>query len=422
MILTAVKEAEARLAEVITSLDAASLLGSDALAAFDLLDCIEKLAAAGKALLAAQIEASDAWRGHRARDAIGFLADRSRQTRAQVRDSLAVAAGVAAAPLLDQSFRAGNLTVDQAADIAAVVQQHPEAEAELVALAPEVNRRSLKARCVEILAQGEGADAQHKRAKAERSTSSSVGRDGIWRQSTRLPVIDGAFIDKVLDHFQTQIFEAARKAGEREPFDAYRADALVAMAHAAMTGGASGSCGSKARSSSVRHAIVVTVPHSLFTGVGHQPGDICQVPGVGPVPASVVADLLAHDPIVKAVVTKGRDITAVATLTRTIKEDLRLAVLAVNDFSCGVPGCTNNRFLDLDHEQLFSKGGPTSYSNLRPLCSFHHDQRTAEGYELEGRPGSYRWIDPKGDPICADPGADPPDRCRGSSPPAVALA
>lgn len=433
MFLSAVKEIEGQLGELLSGLEVGSVAGADVMAAFDHLDRIEKLASAGKALLATPIEASDAWRGHGARDAVGFLADCSKNSRAHIRDGLAAAAAVESAPLLNRSFRNGDLTIGQAADIAAVLAEHPDAEAELVALAPTVKPRALKDRCVEILAQGEGAEEQHRRAKAERSTSSSVGRDGIWRQSTRLPVIDGALVDKVLDHFQTQIFDAARKAGEREPFEAYRADALVAMAQAALSNSQAGprcqegKCsggkgGAAGRSSSIRHAIVVTVPHSLFMGVGLQSGETCQVPGVGPVPTSVVADLLEDDPIVKAVVTKGRDITAVATLTRTIKEDLRVAVLAANDFTCAVTDCTNRRFLELDHQQLFSKGGPTSYSNLRPLCSFHHDQRTTEGYELEGRPGSYRWIGPDGDLISADEGLDPPDRCRGSSLPAESLA
>ncbi len=440
-----------RLGDVVAGIDADALDGSEAVEAFDQLDLLERLAAAGKSLVAAAVERTEAWRGTGARDAVGFLAARSKSTRAEMRDALAVAARVGDAPLLDIALRTGEVTVTQAADIAAAVAEHPDTEAELVELAPRVTPRELRARCVEVLARDKGADEQHERARSGRSASATVGRDGVWQFRARLPVIDGALVDKALDHFQTEIFDAARQRGSRDPFEAYRADALVAMARAAMGGGAGvAECDvdppvgeasgphdtapapstrrrrrsrvrARGRSSSIRHAIVVAVPHSLFTPGGMQAGETCQVPGVGPVPASVVHELLEHDPIVKAVVTRGRDITALATLTRTIKEDLRLAVRVANEHTCAVPGCTNARFLELDHELEFHKGGPTSFDNLRPLCSFHHHQRTRENYELKGRPGDYRWYAPDGTLLAADrppegPVEGPPGRPPDESP------
>jgi hypothetical protein len=419
---------ERTLRDLVAGVDPCTLDGRQAIELVDAFDRIERVAAAGKALVATQVEATDAWRGAGARDAIGFLSDRTSTSRARVRDGLSVTAGLTSMPLLERAFRSGALTIDQAADIAAAVSGRPESEAELVTLAATATRRQLKARCVEILAEGEGAEQQHRRARAERSAASRVGRDGIWRGSVRLPIIDGAYVDKALDFFQTQIFDEARQRGDRDPFDAYRADALVAMARAAM--GEDGQCtcahdqprsddsagqGDKQtrrrrrrrRSSSTRHAIVITVPHTTFLTGRPVAGEICQIPGVGPVPVSVVHGLLDDDPIIKAVVTKGRDITALATLTRSLKDDLRLAVLAANDLQCGVPSCDNLRFLEIDHEWEYHKGGPTSYDNLRPLCSFHHRQRTTEDYELRGSPGSYQWVAPDGTVLAAEQSAVP---------------
>jgi hypothetical protein len=391
----------ANLSSVVAELEPLALDDATAVELLGEFARLERLAAAGTALVAARLEGSDAWRGQGARDPVGFIATRCSTSRGRVRDGLAVTRELGHMPVLGHALRAGALTISQAADIAAAVTEHPEVEAELVELAGMVSPRQLKARCVEILAEGQGAEQQHQRATAERSAASNVGRDGIWRLSARLPVIDGAFVDKALDHFQTQVFDEARRRGDREPFDAYRADALVAMARAAMGHG-----GRKRprRSSSIRHAIVITVPHSIFRPGGPSSGETCMVPGVGPVPASVVHQLLDDDPIVKAVVTRGRDITAVSTLTRTIKEDLRVAVLAANDLTCAVPGCTNTRFLQLDHEWEYHEGGPTSFDNLRPLCTFHHHQRTRENYELRGSPGAYEWVAPDGTVLSADPG------------------
>ena len=416
---------ETALRDLVVRLDPERIDDQTALDAVDTLDRIERLAAAGKALAAARVERSDIWRGKGSRDAIGFLATRTRSPYARIRDGISVTDRLGDLPLLDRALRGGELTIDQAADIAAAAGAHPDTEAELVALAATATRRQLKARCVEIQAEGDGAEQQHRRARAERSMSSTVGRDGIWRGSVRLPTIDGAYLDKALDFFQTQIFDQARQNGDRDPFDAYRADALVAMARAAM--GEDGPCtcthdhrdddvpdqGGKQgrrrrrRSSSTRHAIIITVPHTTFLSGRPLAGQTCQIPGVGPVPVSVVHDLLADDPIIKAIVTKGRDITALATLTRSLKDDLRLAVLAANDLQCGVPTCDNLRFLEIDHEWEFHKGGPTSYDNLRPLCSHHHRQRTQHNYELTGTPGTYQWIAPDGTILAAEQSAVP---------------
>src|SRR5690606_33198121 len=120
-------------------------------------------------------------------------------------------------------MRAGALTVGQAADIATAVAVHADREAELVAFAAHASPRKLKARCVEVCAEGQGADEQHRRASEERSASSTVGRDGVWRLSAALPVIDGAEVDEALDRFQNQVFADARAAGRTDPFEAYRA-------------------------------------------------------------------------------------------------------------------------------------------------------------------------------------------------------
>jgi 5-methylcytosine-specific restriction endonuclease McrA len=417
------------LAELVGGFDPDGLDGPAAVEWLELFDRLERLATAGKALAASQVEATEAWRASGQRDAIGFVAARTASSRRQVRDALGVVVHLAGLPKLNRALRAGSVSLAQAADIAAAAGEHPETEAELLELAATASLRALRERCVEILASGEGAERQHRRARAERSCSSQVGRDATWRLSASLPIAAGAVVDAALDHFQNQIFDEARSAGEREPFGAYRADALVRMARAAMCEGCSGGCGAQvaddgaqvaggtvehadarasrsrrrpSRSSSLRHAIVVTVPHTLFlTGTGSS-GEVCHVPGVGAVPVSVVRQLMEHDPIVKTIVTRGREVTAIATMTRRVKDDLRLAVLHQHAYRCGVPTCDNTRFLELDHRIEFAKGGPTSIENLRPLCSVHHDQRTTEGYQLEGEPGDLRWVAPDGTVLAAE--------------------
>lgn len=421
-------------------LDTAALDGPAAVELFEVFDRAARLAAAGRALCAARIEETDAWRGQGHRDAAGFLAARMGAFRADAKDALAVGARARGAAEFGAAVRSGRLSEAQAAEIAETLGARPESEAELLGAAQTATMRELRAACAEVASRGAGADERHARAQEQRFCQSGVGRDGQWRLNAGLTTLDGALVDKALDLFQNEAFDEARAAGAREPFTAYRADALVRMATAALAGGVSapddvlddlfgddtpgereqsGEAVSspsgprrrrrrrrgrpRARSSTIRHAIVVTVPHTTFlTGRPADDGEVCRVPGVGPVPVAAVRELLRDDPIVKCVVTNGRDITATATMTRTIKDDLRLAVLHAHDWSCAVPGCDATRFLELDHEHQFARHGPTSYDNLRPLCGPHHDQRTNEGYELMGRPGNYRWVAPDGRVLSAD--------------------
>lgn len=445
--------AVASLGDVLVRLHAAGLDGPESVEVFDLFDRAARLGAAGRALCAARIEATDAWRGHGHRDAAGFLATRMGGFRADAKDALAVGARMGEAPGFAAAVRAGRLSEAQAAEIADTLAQRPESEVELLGAARTATMRELRAACAEVASRGTGAEERHARAHEQRFCHSGVGRDGQWRLTAGLTTLDGALVDRALDHFQNEAFDEARAAGAREPFTAYRADALVRMATAALAGGVAapddalddlfGDGGSdeggphgeglpstggprrrrrrrrgrpRTRSSSIRHAIVITVPHSTFlTGRPTDDGEVCRVPGVGPVPVAAVRELLRDDPIVKCVVTNGRDITATATMTRTVKDDLRLAVLHAHDWTCAVPGCDATRFLELDHEHEYARHGPTSYDNLRPLCGPHHDQRTNDGYELRGRPGDYEWVAPDGRVLSAD---RPPSRAlSGGSPP-----
>jgi hypothetical protein len=425
-------DVEASLQEVIQAFDAEFVEGADAVVLLERFDRLARLAAAGQAMCAARIKQTGAWRRSGHRDAAGFIATRTGSHRSQAKDAISIGTRLTDSAGFAEAVRSGSISPAQAAEIADTLTERPDAEAEVLRAAQTATARELRGVCNEILSRGTGADERHARAQEQRYCSSSVGRDGQWRLNAGLTVLDGALVDKVLEYFQNEAFDDARLAGKREPFTAYRADALVRMAKAAMAGGVDGDrlCddvvsgapsdgGTEpqprrrrrrrpgSRSSSLRHAIIITVPHTLFLNEGGISGETCQIPGVGPVPLVQVHQLLEGDPIIKCIVTRGRDITATATMTRTIKDDLRLAVLHQHDYQCAVPGCTNTRFLELDHRLEFSKDGPTDYRNLRPLCSFHHDQRTQEGYELVGELGDYRWLAPDGTILLAEASATP---------------
>ncbi|NYE36950.1 hypothetical protein F4692_002083 [Nocardioides cavernae] len=96
---------------------------------------------------------------------------------------------------------------------------------------------------------------------------------------------------------------------------------------------------------------------------------------------------------------------------------IREAVI-LRDQTCVFPWCTRSaRRCDLDHVVPFDAGGPTSTSNLAPLCRTHHRLKTHSSWHYETTaPGTYDWTSPHGHRFRRDHtgtrairGDDPPD-------------
>jgi hypothetical protein len=126
-----------------------------------------------------------------------------------------------------------------------------------------------------------------------------------------------------------------------------------------------------------------------------EPGDVCEVPGVGPVSLASAQALLA-DSVVKVLVTDGVDVTAVAHLGRSIPRAIATA-LAERDPVCVVPLCGQAHNLEIDHYQVaFADGGPSEMWNLARLCAHHHRLKTYRGFTLSGGPGHWVFTSPEG--------------------------
>ena len=123
-----------------------------------------------------------------------------------------------------------------------------------------------------------------------------------------------------------------------------------------------------------------------------EPGESCEIPGVGPVPLAVARELFG-DCFLKFVISDGVDIRSVVHYGRVIPAHLKTA-LQFRDRCCVVPGCGRTFGLEYDHLVEFAKGGPTSLDNLARVCRPHHAMKTHKGYRLSGGPGHWRWQAP----------------------------
>jgi hypothetical protein len=136
----------------------------------------------------------------------------------------------------------------------------------------------------------------------------------------------------------------------------------------------------------------VRVDHAALVRGRVEPGEICEIPGVGPIPVAV-ARALSADSILSVLVTDGVDVTGVAHAGRTIPASVRRA-LTERDPECAVPGCGQRDELEIDHLEPLAKGGRTTLENLVRLCHWHHYLKTHQGHRLERVDGTWRWIVP----------------------------
>jgi hypothetical protein len=124
-----------------------------------------------------------------------------------------------------------------------------------------------------------------------------------------------------------------------------------------------------------------------------EPGELCEIDGLGPIPVSM-ARSLADDCFLRLVYHRAGDIKAVSHRGRTINKTLRTA-LVHRDRTCVVPGCGMASGLEIDHVLPFSQQGPTELDNLALLCHHHHYLKTNEGWTLARvgtkADGSPRW-------------------------------
>ena len=139
---------------------------------------------------------------------------------------------------------------------------------------------------------------------------------------------------------------------------------------------------------------------------GHtEGGEVCEVPGVGPIPVAT-ARMWAGDAVLKALVTNGVDVVSVAHAGRSVTAAQR-AALEERDPICVVPGCTVSKGLEIDHVDGWALTRTTTLERLARLCRWHHHLKTYCGYRLEGRAGNWQMVAPDHPPADGSEGSGP---------------
>jgi hypothetical protein len=373
-----VRSAVGALDAVSRGLDPRGLDGRDAAGLVELAARGERICASIKALAARRVEETKVWRADGHRSAAHWVAETTGETVGNAERSLATARALDALPATSEAFRAGELSETQAAEITSAAAADPNAEAALLESAAETSVKGLRDRCREVRAGAEADDqAWARRLHIERRAHEWTDPDGAYHLVGRMAPDAGARFSSAWKAHIDRIFHDARRAGRREPRAAYAADALVALA-------TQGPC----KPVEVR----VTVDSSALARGHAKSYERCEIAGAGPVPVTTARALL-DDAAVMVMTRTGDDITAVSSPKRTIPTKLRRALEARYP-TCGVKGCANDQFLEIDHVIPLEHGGCTEIDNLWRLCSHHHALKTYGAWRVASQNGHRDLVPP----------------------------
>jgi len=222
----------------------------------------------------------------------------------------------------------------------------------------------------------------------------------MWIDHLGVGRIDAKLTPNALGRFKSAIeretkgvFTEARRAGIRERTEAYQADALLALVTGTSATGACSPTAKTAPTCAPATTMHLRVDVTALRRGKLENGEVCEIPGVGPVPLATARNAIG-DAVLKVIVTDGVDVKAVANMKRAIPARLRRA-LEERDETCVVPGCDVAKGLENDHYQIdFIRDGPTEMWNLCRLCRWHHYLKTHCGYAITGGPGEWEWNGP----------------------------
>jgi len=390
------------LRRALSSLEPRTFRADDAARLLKLFAEAERLAAAGKALMARRVEETNLWKRDGHRSAASWLAATTGSSVGAAVGTLETARRVEDLPAVAEAQRCGRLSEAQAREVAAAAAVDPGAEADLLGAAEREGVSALRQRCQRLRAAAAVDEAARQRAVHQRRYLRHWSNaDGAFHLDLRTTAAAGATIVANLKPFCDQAFAEARAARRRESAEAYAADAMAAMADAAVPPGAEGA---KA-ASGPRAMIHVRVDHQALLRGHTEAGEVCEVPGIGPISVAT-ARAWAGDAVLKALVTNGVDVVAVAHAGRSVTAAQRTA-LEERDPTCVVEGCAVSKGLEIDHVDGWALTRITTLERLARLCRWHHYLKTYYGYRLDGGVGHWRLVAPD----------HPPDDDGGPGPP-----
>src|SRR5690606_11382376 len=275
---------------------------------------------------------------------------------------------------------------------------NPHNEDELVTFALSTTAAHVEERCRELRNGSPDSTEQALRAHARRALSlRHVPHRGTVVITVELPIEAGELVDKALDRALEA--DGSAKAGPElasESWSALRADALIALAKACLSGQQDNASGGRSP-----YQVMVHVDESALRGSAGRAG----------LPIETVRRLACDSDLVVVVEDAHGEPLRVGRKTRAVPTALRRALWA-RDRGCRFPGCGRKRFVEPHHIKHWADGGEHSLDNLLLLCSAHHTAVHEGGFAIE-KDYAGRWFfrrpDGRAVPACGYRSEDMPD-------------
>jgi hypothetical protein len=365
------------LGAALSEVNPALLSGVECAEVVEALARTEKRCAAVRAWAATRAAECGAHKDRGFADAPGWLGHVSGVSAREARDALRVGGRLESSPQTWDALMSGEVSIGQAAEITTTEVAVPGSEADLLDLAARTGMAGLRDAARKIRLDAQDPDERYRRQRNDRYLRH-------WRDEQGMIRIAGAFCPEVgvalvnrIDIETDRIFRAAHRDKpelESEPRERLAADALIRLV---MEGGTGPKAG--------RAELVLVCDIAAFRRGHTHSGEVCDVIGGGPVPVSVAQDV-ATEAFIKAVLHDGVDITTVAHYGRYQKAELRTALglgppPLFNGAVCTNEGCDRRYHLEWDHIDPVANHGSTSYENLAPRCTPHHREKTRRDRE-----------------------------------------
>ncbi len=363
---------------------------------------IERFGVVVKTLAMRRVDATDAWKHAGARSPQAWLANTTGTTMSDAYATVELAEQLEQLPVIAQAARQGQLSPGKARMIADAASKDPGSETGLLELARYGSVTRLQKECAAARQRGAGGDAMAQ-IHARRSFRDWTDPDGAYRFEGTMTPDKGARFKSALEGFADQVFEDARRAGVRDRYEAYRADALIGMADAAIatTRAAADPPDALPKFTASRVQLVLIADATAWARGDTVAGETREIAGLGPIDIAT-AKRMCGNAVVDIAIAKGVDVRTLAHAGRTVTRAQYAALLA-EGYECNVAGCGNTRNLEIDHlGDGWANDHLTCNGQLAWKCPHCHDLKSHK-----------RWTDgplqPNGKRTLIPPDRPPPD-------------
>lgn len=336
--------------------------------------------------ITARLLADDAWEGTGVHSPTQWLAYRAGVSPERARAIVHVAQRRADFPCVITAFDAGELSLEQVVELT-------KAPAWADAKVLDWGRVATVARLRKTIRQqyftgppDDDEPAEPDRAADRDRLSTSVTDDHRWRINGELDVGRGSTIDAAL-------IEARESLFERGQTSISTADCLTEVCERYLDH----------IESDVRRDRSKMWVHIDVTDGETSTTDGWRLP-------NSVRDRICCDGLVQPVWERDGVPFSVGRTQRIVPERTR-RMIRRRDGGCLVPGCTNDRFVEIHHIQHWLEGGPTDTWNLVSLCPHHHRLHHEGVLGISGNaddPDSVVFTDARGSPLRRSGTPNPP--------------